>query len=61
MWTLPRGTYRYRSIADEQAALRMRLGGLAQTRVSYGCRRLRMLLQREGWAVSHERTYQLGS
>lgn len=57
--TLPRGTHRYRSVADEQAPLRMRLKELAQTRVGYGYRRLHVLLQREGWAINHKRVYRL--
>jgi putative transposase len=54
-----RSTRRYRSIADEQAALRIRLRDLAQARVSYGYRRLHVLLQREGWKVNHKRVYRL--
>lgn len=54
-----RSSYRYRSIADEQAALRIRIRDLAQTRVSYGYRRLHVLLQREGWLVNHKRVYRL--
>jgi putative transposase len=46
-------------VADEQAALRIRLKDLAQARVSYGYRRLHVLLQREGWAVNHKRVYRL--
>jgi putative transposase len=46
-------------MADEQAALRIRLKDLAQARVSYGYRRLHLLLQREGWAVNHKRVYRL--
>ena len=53
--THPRASHRYRSVADEQAALRMRIRDLAQSRVSYGYRRLHVLLQREGWPVSHKR------
>ena len=37
----------------------MRLKDLAQDRVSYGYRRLHILLQREGWAVNHKRVYRL--
>ena len=55
--SLPRGSYRYRSVADEQEALRMRIRGLVQARVGY--RRLHVLLQREGWAVNHKRVYRL--
>ena len=56
---LQRSTCRYRSIADEQAALRIRLRDLAQARVSYGYRRLHILLRREGWKVNHKRIYRL--
>ena len=55
----PRSTYRYRSVADEQALLRMRIRDLARARVSYGYRRLHVLLQREGWQVNHKRVYRL--
>ena len=37
----------------------MRLKDLAQARVSYGYRRLHVLLQREGWSVNHKRVYRL--
>ena len=56
---MPRASHRYRSVANEQAALRMRIRDLAQARVSYGYRRLHVLLQREGWAVNHKRVYRL--
>jgi len=46
-------------VADGQAALRIRLRDLAQARVSYGYRRLHILLQREGWQVNHKRVYRL--
>jgi putative transposase len=39
--------------------LRIRLRDLAQVRVSYGYRRLHVLLQREGWKVNHKRVYRL--
>jgi len=54
-----RSTYRYESVADEQAALKIRIRDLAQARVSYGYRRLHVLLQREGWKVNHKRVYRL--
>jgi len=56
---LARTSYRYRSRADEQAALRIRIKDLAYARVSYGYRRLHILLQREGWRVNHKRVYRL--
>ena len=54
-----RSSHRYRGMADEQAALRMRLRDLAAARVSYGYRRLYVLLRREGWMVNHKRVYRL--
>lgn len=54
-----RSSHRYRSVADEQAALRIRLRDLAAARVSYGYRRLHVLLRREGWQVNHKRVYRL--
>ena len=39
--------------------MRIRLRDLAQARVSYGYRRLHVLLQREGWKVNHKRVYRL--
>lgn len=39
--------------------MRIRLRDLAYSRVSYGYRRLHILLQREGWAVNHKRVYRL--
>ncbi len=49
----------YQSVADEQAELRIRLKDLAQARVSYGYRRLHIMLRREGWQVNHKRVYRL--
>ena len=57
--TFGRSTYRYESVAAEQAALRMRIRGLASARVSYGYRRIHVLLKREGWQVNHKRVYRL--
>ncbi len=50
---------RYQSVADEQAALRIRIKDLAYARVSYGYRRIHVLLKREGWHVNHKRVYRL--
>ena len=44
-------------MADEQAALRIRIRDLAQARVSYGYRRIHVLLEREGWEVNHKRVF----
>jgi putative transposase len=54
-----RSTQRYRSIAREQTALRIRLRDLAAVRVRYGYRRRHILLQREGWRVNYKRVYRL--
>src|SRR3712207_8989495 len=56
---VPRSTVRYRSQAQDQTPLRMRLRDLAMARVRYGYRRLHVLLQREGWNVNHKRVYRL--
>lgn len=54
-----RASQRYRSQADPQAELRLRLKELAASRVRYGYRRLHVLLRREGWPVNHKRVYRL--
>jgi putative transposase len=54
-----RSVIRYKSVADPQIALRMRLRELAAARVGYGYRRLHILLWREGWRVNHKRVYRL--
>src|SRR5262249_40536831 len=42
-----------------QTALRARIREIAEVRVSYGYRRITVLLRREGWRVNAKRTYQL--
>jgi putative transposase len=54
-----RSSYRYRSVAADHTALRLRLRDLAAARVRYGYRRLHILLRREGWRVNHKRVYRL--
>ena len=49
----------YRSRKDPLTALRQRMRELAQTRVRFGYRRLRVLLRREGWEVGKERFYRV--
>jgi len=55
----PRSSHRYSSQADGQELLRIRLRDLAAARVSYGYRRLHVLLEREGWCINHKRVYRL--
>lgn len=54
-----RSSYYYRSTRDPQLPLRRRLKELAEVRISYGYRRLHVLLQREGWQVNDKRVYRL--
>src|SRR3954452_6865460 len=49
----------YRSRKDSLTALRQRMRELAQARVRFGYRRLRVLLLREGWKVGKERFYRV--
>ena len=37
----------------------MRIRDIASTRVRYGCRRIYVLLKREGWKVNHKRVHRL--
>jgi putative transposase len=48
-------TINYQSRRDPQPALRE----LAGSRVRFGCRRLTVMLRREGWAVNAKRSYRL--
>ncbi len=54
-----RSTVRYISRRPTQEPLRIRLKELATVRVSYGYRRLHVLLRREGWEINHKRVYRL--
>ncbi len=56
---VPRSSHRYRSVARDQDAPRLRLRDLAAARVRYGYRRLRVPLRREGWPVNHKRVERL--
>ena len=56
---LPRATHRYQSIRDPLTELRLRLRELAQSRIRYGYRKLRVLLLREGWKVGKKLVYRL--
>jgi putative transposase len=54
-----RASYRYCSHCDPRTALRQRMQEMAQTRVRYGYRKIRVLLNREGWAVGKTLVYRL--
>jgi putative transposase len=45
----PRATHRHHSIRDPLTELRLLMRQLAQTRIRYGYRRIRVLLIRDGW------------
>ena len=57
--TAPRSSYHYHPRLDRQEHIRIRLRDLAYARVSYGYRRLLVLLKREGWEINHKRVYRL--
>ena len=54
-----RAPYRYRRYRDPRTALRQRIQELAQSRVRYGYRKIRVLLNREGWAGGKHVVYRL--
>jgi len=56
---LPISTFRYESRQEPRTALRLRMREIAQTRVRYGYRKIRVLLNREGWAVGKKLVYRL--
>jgi putative transposase len=56
-WARSSSYYHHRR--PKQDPLRMRLRELAGSRVSYGYRRLHVLLRREGWDINHKRVYRL--
>jgi putative transposase len=49
----------YQSCKRDRGELRVRLRDLASVRVSYGYRRLHVLLRREGWRVNHKLVYRI--
>jgi putative transposase len=59
MARLARSTRRYHSRKDPQTALRLRIREIAKARVRYGYRKIRVLLNREGWKVGRKRVYRL--
>jgi putative transposase len=56
---LGRSTYRYEGRQEQWIELRMRMREIAQTRVRYGYRMIRVLLNREGWKVGKDLVYRL--
>ena len=56
---LSRNTLRYKSKPDKDETVRKMLRELAQQRQRFGCRRLHVLLKREGLVINHKRTERL--
>ncbi|WP_275235297.1 IS3 family transposase, partial [Pantoea ananatis] len=56
-----RSSFRYRSVAADDSALRLRIREISETRVHYGFRRVHVMLRREGWRDNHKRIYRLYS
>jgi putative transposase len=56
---LPISSFRYESRREPRTALRLRIREIAQTRVRYGYRKIRVLLNREGWKVGKKLVYRL--
>ena len=56
---ISRSLYRYRSCAIDQTLLLLRIKEIAAARVSYGYRRIYVLLRREGWTINLKRVYRL--
>lgn len=49
----------YHSVRPDQAPLKARMREIAMARVSYGYRRVHVLLRREGWRVNLKRVLRL--
>ena len=52
-------TYRYAPRRSDDAALRARLKELASERRRFGYRRLKLLMEREGFRVNHKKLYRI--
>ena len=61
MLRVSRSCFRYRSVAADDSALRLRIREITETRIHYGYRRGHVMLRREGWRDNHKRIYRLYS
>ena len=48
---ISRSSFRYRSVAADDSALRLRIREITEARVHYGYRRVHVMLRREGWGI----------
>ncbi len=56
-----RSSFRYRSVAADDSALRLRIREVTETRIHYGYRRVHVMLRREIWRDNHKCIYRLYS
>jgi putative transposase len=54
-----RSTFHYQSRRTDQAAVAKRIREICETRVRYGCRRVHVLLDREGWGINIKKVYRI--
>lgn len=54
---IPVSTFRHQSIREPRTALSLRMREIAQARIRYGYRKIRVLLKREGWTVGKKLVY----
>jgi putative transposase len=57
--TCARSVQRYESVREPCTELRMRIKELTAARVTWGYRRVHVLLEREGWTVNAKKVYRL--
>ena len=56
---IPVSTFRYQSTQEPRTVLRLRIREIAQARIRYGYRKIRVLRKREGWNVGKKLVYRL--
>ena len=57
VWRVPVSTFRCESRQEPRTALRLRIRENRASRVRYGYRKIRVLLNREGWNVGKKLVY----
>ena len=60
-YTVSPSSFRYRSVAPDESALRLRIRKITETRIHYGYLRAQVMLKREGWRDNHKRIYRFYS
>lgn len=54
-----RSAFHYKSRRSDQATGAKRIREICETRARFGYRRVRVLLEREGWAINIKKTYRI--